>query len=142
MYRRILVPLDGSRLAESVLPHVEEMAMKFGAEVVLFRAVPSEAATKASEPAVESAEQYLDPLARNLQQKGLSARTLVSQGEPARSILRAACTEQVSLIALSTHGRSGLTALLSGTVADEVMRNAHLPILLIRPSRYHMLPGI
>ncbi len=141
MYGRILVPLDGSHLAESVLPHVEAVATKFGAEVVLFRTVEPERSPERSEQAVQSAEQYLETLARSFQRKGLSARTLVTVGEPAPSILRAASSEQASLIALSTHGRSGLTTLLSGTVADEVMRNAHLPILLVRPTRYHVAPG-
>ena len=153
MYDRILVPLDGSALAEEALPHAKEMARKFGAAIVLFQAVMPLAEIAAGNaddsPAPETAEsieragrqlaamtaegrRYLDSVAAQLQQEGIGTSTWLAEGRPASAILECAKEHAVALIAMSTHGRGGLGRLVFGSVADAVLRNSHLPILLVR----------
>ncbi|MCI0342510.1 MAG: universal stress protein [Planctomycetales bacterium] len=133
--RRILVALDGSEAAARVLPLAEEAARAFGAEVVLVHAVGlfGEASPILTEGGgVEGANAYLARLARALVDRGVRARSLLPAGDPAAAILRAAREEGAELIALTTHGRSGLARALFGSVAEEVLRGAAAPVLVLR----------
>lgn len=157
MYETILIPLDGSPLAESVLPHAVGIAKQFNSRVILLQVVPTlqdlvrEAMPVTAEPSatvaqvsidmaseqhqagVKGAHDYLQAMSRRLTEEGLTVETLILEGNPADRIVQCAKERDVSLIALSTHGRSGLGRLVFGSVADQVLREAHRPLLLIRP---------
>ncbi len=150
MYHRILVPLDGSPLAEAALPHAAAIARRFGAGITLLQVVSTlpvttavdAAATAGAEAmlameAIEATEQaahdYLEEVARRPELEGISFRLRVVRGSPAREIVRLAQEERAELIVMSTHGRSGLGRLVFGSVADQVLREAGIPILLVRP---------
>ncbi len=144
MYKKILVPLDGSELAEQVLPQVSQLAGCMGAEIVLLR-VPSEPVYDLIVPnpdvAIEmhqdmetGAQVYLDEIASELRAMDLNATTLVVWGAPVQdTIVQVASQIGADLIAMSTHGRSGLARLVIGSVADNVAHHARVPVLLIRP---------
>jgi nucleotide-binding universal stress UspA family protein len=135
--RRILVPLDGSPLAESILPVAEEWAKEGEAEVLLLRSVQARTARSGDERearvrAVEEGEAYLKGVAARMERRGLpQVRWGVSEEEPVAAIAHAA-REGVDLIAMATHGRGGLSRLLLGSVAEAVIRAAGVPVLLIR----------
>lgn len=160
-YRKILVPLDGSPLAASVLPLVGEIAAKTGATVVLLRAMPEpneEAATTNSiqmlrsmtgvktegadsatpdpyaaqlEREREGAQSSLDLAAADLQRSGIKVETVVEFGAAAETILRVASSQDIDLVAMGTHGRSGLQRFLLGSVADRIVRYCDAPVLLM-----------
>ncbi len=143
MYKRILVPLDGSAFAEAILPHVRELALCTGAEIVLLRVavrwmydyaapVPLSAGVLPEESDQESAA-YLERVAGELREMGVRVTTEVCAGPVAETILEYAEGIHADLIAMSTHGRSGLARWFIGSVADKVVRAAKLPVLLARP---------
>ena len=144
MYKRIVVPLDGSELAEQVLPTVIELANCTGAEISLLRVPefpvfeylmpPPEVGRTLQEQARDEARQYLDRLATNLRESGLRVRTQVVVDDAVYStILSIAQESGADLIAMSTHGRTGLARMVMGSVADDVVRHTDLPVLLVRP---------
>jgi len=154
LYERILVPLDGSELAEGVLPYVEELAKRLGSEVVLLQAVTSlaqlmsqaaasdptamsavsvEVARQEHEALVAAARDYLTRIADRLVHQGIATQVEAVDGSAGGAILDYLRAQEVSLIAMSTHGRGGLGRLVFGSVADAVLRQTHLPVLLVRP---------
>ena len=150
MFERILVPLDGSPLAEEVLPYAKEMGRRFDAEVILLQVVSTVPPLWAIEAApgvapgpdvlarqmqleAHAAEEYLRRMATVWDVPGARVRWEVKHGVPADEIVRYAQEHAVSLIAMSTHGRTGLARLVLGSVADQVLRQAGVPVLLIRP---------
>jgi nucleotide-binding universal stress UspA family protein len=137
MLTRILVPLDGSALAEKILPEVIELAGLRGAEVLLLRVVhahtfPGTDPVEAQVQAVDEAQAYLARLEARLVSHGLSVRTAVRYGHAAEEILDHAKASDATLLAMSTHGRSGLRRFMLGSVAEAVVRHAPIPVLLIR----------
>jgi nucleotide-binding universal stress UspA family protein len=140
MYRRLLVPLDGSRLAETVLVVVERLAAVYRATVVLLHVIERGApATVHGErhlrTAVE-AQTYLAGLAARLSAGEIVVETHahdVPEGDVARSIVAHAEEEGADLIALCTHGDGGLRGLLVGSIAQQVLRRGTAPVLLTRP---------
>jgi len=144
MYSRILVPLDGSDTAEAILPDIEELAMKLGAEVHLLQAVPSlsdvvasshiamDVAVAALEEDKKNAQAYLDGVAERLRAAGVNAVGVVAEGPAGRTILAHCRHADIQLIAMTSHGRSGIRRTLFGSIADEVMRESHLPVLMKR----------
>jgi nucleotide-binding universal stress UspA family protein len=143
MYERMLVPLDGSEGAEAILPFAEQVAGPLDAEVVLFRVLepPSPIGLVASAGVVTpdtftlgeiDAKRYLSEIERRLSRKGLRVRTRVTLGSPAEEILAAARSISADLIAMATHGRSGIGRVLLGSVAESVLRASPVPVLLIR----------
>ncbi len=134
MFDRVLLPLDGSDTAERVLPQLRRLLAGRSPEIVVFRAldapVPDLAAMAPADAA--EAERYVRKIAFQLIQEGRRARGLVRPGVGASAILRAAQEEDASLIALSTHGRTGLPRLVLGSVAESVLRGAGVPVLLVR----------
>ena len=154
MYSRILLPLDGSKLAEAALHHASAMARRFQASLLLlevvtpatfaatmdsFSASPAELtlAAEAEEISESSAEEYLAEVAHRPELKGIPVQTEVVEGLAAEEIIRIAKASEIDLIVMSTHGRSGIRRLVFGSVADQVLREAGLPILLIRPMAQH-----
>lgn len=146
MYKKILITLDGSPLAESALPHAEAIGKQFEAELVLLQ-VMSQAdfmpmgfhrdESKAyldglHENARAEAERYLMEKAAALSESGLPARAVIEEGSVVETILRVAEAESVDLIAMATHGWSGVSRWVYGSVADKVLRSASHPLLLVR----------
>lgn len=136
--KRLLVPLDGSPLAETIIPVAEEWAKEEEAEVILLRAVlarhvPGGDNIEAQVRAVEEGEAYLQAVADRLERRGLErVRRAVWYDEPAAAIGHAVARDDVDLIAMATHGRSGLSRLLLGSVAAGVLRSASVPVLLFK----------
>jgi nucleotide-binding universal stress UspA family protein len=142
MYRRLLVPLDGSDLAEEALPHALNLAGRLGSELILMRVVVSPyaivapdlvlAGTDPNLPALNrQAQQYLDSVAARLP-RGIPLRTIVSEGPVAEAILDHAAALDVDLIIMSTHGRGGVSRWVYGSVAERVLQGSACPVLLIR----------
>jgi len=138
MYKRILVPLDGSELAETVLSHIEVMALAHDAEVILLRVLPATGVLPAVAEAERSAaRKSLDRAKKRLQEKGINAHTTIRHGEDAATeITDYAEVNDIDLIAMSTHGQSGVGRWIFGGVAEKVLRGTNKPILLVR------VPGI
>ena len=141
MYKRILVPLDGSRLAEQALRHAAIHAEKFGAEIVLLMVLgplpePSMAGRRivrsAEQATAELAQDYLEGIAADLREQGLPVQTQVVEGKPYLEIVRHAEDREIDLIVMSTRGHSGLTRWLLGSVTDRVVRGATVPLLLVQ----------
>lgn len=144
MFRKILVPLDGSDLAERALEAAFALARQFRSEVILLRVVvPDEILV--SLPALlppaalyptkslhhsEEAEAYLFGVKVRWSASGVRVRTEVLAGTPPEVIVTYARQHAVDLIVMSTHGRSGFSRLIYGSVAEAVLRGAHLPVLL------------
>jgi nucleotide-binding universal stress UspA family protein len=143
MYQRIVVALDGSALAEHVLPHAEAFAQRFGATLVLVRVNPrlstsSAAASPPQDPTLvhrlegQAADEYLARIAEQLRANGSTVEMQLPTGHPAEEIVAYARSAGADLIAMTTHGRSGLARLVFGSVATEVLQQAPCPVLLIR----------
>jgi nucleotide-binding universal stress UspA family protein len=138
MIRTILVPLDGSELAESVLPYAEQIAGGTGSELVLLTSVYLSSAWEESPMREDlgketvAAQAYLESKRDQLKSRGLSVRTVMAYQPEAESILNAAADEDADLIAMSTHGLSGISRWIFGSVADKVLHATHRPLLLVR----------
>ena len=145
MYKKILAPLDGSEYSECVLDHVKALASGCNVkDVVLLyvieplnpgmydvaERVVSDTVKKGKEFGVK----YLANLASKLKDEGLVVETVLLNGDPAPAILDYASQNGVDLIVMSTHGRSGFSRWLMGSVADKVARHSPVPVLLVRPS--------
>jgi nucleotide-binding universal stress UspA family protein len=142
MYRRVVVPLDGSPLAEGMLRFIVDIAGPLDLEVVLLRVIKpqvpqvTETARMVMIEDVEArmaeARDYLEPLAGQLRTRGIRVRTEARRGEPVKEIVAGARETDADFIAMTTHGRSGLGRLLFGSVAEAVLREAELPVFLMR----------
>ena len=150
MYERILAPLDGSKVGEAALPYVEELVSKLSpkvkAEVTLFQVVSSRVyyvvAGEASAPIPYTekemeqikakAKEYLDKAGEGLKSKGAIVKTKVAVGNADEEINKAAEEINADLIAMSTHGRSGLSRWAFGSVTAKVLRGGNKPVLMVR----------
>jgi len=148
MYKRILAPLDGSEFSECSLEHIRAIATGCNVpKVVLLRIVEplretyemgedwrlnAEAKTQAE------ASDYLSKVTDNLKKDGVAAETVIEtvtlQGNAAYEILEYADKNQVDLIIMSTHGKSGISRWVFGSVADRVLRHSPVPVLVISPA--------
>jgi len=145
MYKKILVPLDGSDLSECTLSHVKPVVPEQnGTEVILLRVMEPLTSNEAAAWAqagymiadVEKknrndAGEYLSKVSERLQQQGIAAHGEVIPGRAADAILDYAHKNNVELIIMSTHGRSGIARWAFGSVADKVVRSSDIPVLLI-----------
>jgi len=142
-WQRMIVPLDGSPLAERVIPHAAELARPLGLEVVLMRVfgVPTPVFAEDYGPYVEElwtqledeAQKYLTEKKQQLLAQGLTnVVTIVTAGFPAEKIIDAARERKDALVAMSTHGRSGFNRFVMGSVTDRVVRHSGDPVLIIR----------
>ncbi len=153
MFEKIAVCLDGSELAEQILPYATEQALRFGSEVVLIRVVPEPMIVTPGMPGVAAtlivtsrmekqverekteSEAYLSAVAERLRaEHRLRVESVTMLGAPGQSIVEYSAANGVGLIAIATHGRSGPGRVLFGSVADLVVRQSRLPILLVRPT--------
>ncbi|MFO8010767.1 MAG: universal stress protein [Dehalococcoidia bacterium] len=148
IFNRILVPLDGSRQGESVLPHVEDLASEFDSEIILFAAVPRESYVRPvgtegqyevvpySDEVIQSlladSREYLEKMKDHLGGKGLAVVTDVEAGDPAEGIIDKAEEHHANLVAMCTHGRSGVDRWAYGSVATKVLNAGTTPLLLVR----------
>ncbi|MBI3634830.1 MAG: universal stress protein [Candidatus Rokubacteria bacterium] len=142
MYKRALIPLDGSPLAEAVIPLMLDIAGPLDMEIVLLtvvRPIPPQTYESSRSVVIDDADtrmreahDELRPVAGRLSAKGIRVTTRVRYGQPAEEIVAAAHAEGADLIAMSTHGRSGLGRLLFGSVAESVLREADVPVFLMR----------
>ncbi len=145
MYKKILIPLDGSKRAEKILPHVEELAVRYQAAVILLQIIdPAVDISRASllvplsdqlAPRHEVAKTYLDGVKAGLEKKKIEVRTVVETGIPLEMICQTAEQEKVDLIALASHGRTGAARLFYGSVASGVLNRVDRPLLLIRSQK-------
>jgi nucleotide-binding universal stress UspA family protein len=144
MYRRILVPLDGSPLGENVVPYARLLGRSLKASIDLLRVtepVPPEVGDilKGQYPheiaagLQHQARQYLDKLTPSASRGGVKITCLVEEGSPAEVIVKAAEAQPATLVAMSTHGRSGVTRWVLGSVTDKVLHATTNPLLIIRP---------
>jgi nucleotide-binding universal stress UspA family protein len=143
MFKTILVPLDGSKRAEKILPYVEDLAYARESRVVLLRVMEadnsiSEAplavyhSQEKTEIARKEAKAYLASLADHLHIKGVVATSRVEEGDVAKVILEVAEDEKADLIAMASHGRTGLPRVFYGSVAAGILNQTEKPLLLIR----------
>ena len=145
MYKKILVPLDGSELARKALDEAERLARFFNAEITLFEVVPfmpiygsPELVTPliVDEKQKEAAERYLANLAEEMKTRGYKVTAMVRTGQQvAVEIIDFAKERGVDLIVMCTHGHSGITRWVLGSVAHKVLTRAETPILLIHLKR-------
>ena len=141
---RILVPLDGSALAEEILPHAESLALSLGATLKLLQVIGPFADSRREimdpglpwwETEVRSGETYLSRVARYLAAKGVAVQHEVVRGETvAAAILQYAKRDGADLIALATSGTGGIRRLVLGTVADEISRKSPISVFVFHPS--------
>ncbi len=144
MYNTILVPLDGSSRAERILPNVEALAEKFGSKIILFQVVeplvtgssPYEAGalfvTQEIERRTQEANTYLTSLQNKLTEKGLTASIQVEYGPVVPTLLEVADRFEVDLVAMASHGRTGLARVFYGSVAAGILNRIEHPLLVIR----------
>jgi nucleotide-binding universal stress UspA family protein len=132
MYTRILVPLDGSQLAEQVLPYVKLLAKGIKCHTELLRVIEySPAPTHPRQVTANltaGAQMYLKKTVASLKGGGLTASSLVHHGDPAPDIVAEAESEPGTLIAMATHGRPGLARWMLGSVTDKVLHAATNPL--------------
>ena len=135
---KILIPLDGSEMAEAAIAPALEMAQA-GSSLILMRAadariLPGTDAIDAQVQAVREAEDYLAGVKARLEKTGTKGvETHVWYGPAAPAVVEAARVQKVDLIVMSTHGRSGLGRIIFGSVAESVLRGTRVPIFLVRP---------
>jgi nucleotide-binding universal stress UspA family protein len=137
---RILVPLDGSEMAEAAIPDALGMARSGSSTLMLVRAanarsLPGTDVIGEQIEAVREAEEYLAAMKEKLEKEGArQVQTHVWYGPAAPALVEAARVQKADLIVMSTHGRSGLGRLIFGSVAESVLRGTTVPILLVRPT--------
>lgn len=137
MFERVLVPLDGSDVAAAILPQIRRILFHKDAEILLVQAVyvPANAEAEAVElPDIlrTHAAKHLESVADPLRSQGARVRTIARVGDAADVILDVAAEEKATLIAMSTHGRSGLARWIRGSVAEKVLRAGRVPVLALR----------
>ncbi len=155
MYRKILVPLDGSKLAECVLPHVEALAKGCQVQEVIlarvhepFRGFTGTAdvvlsereVTRIDSEQIVAAQRYLKEVVNKVHLDGLKPRVELLTGSVAESITDYASKNSVDLIVIATHGRSGVSRWVWGSVADRILRSSCVPVMMVRAPG--CVPGI
>src|SRR5512132_950362 len=142
MYTRMLIPLDGSKVAEQVLPYARFLAKALAIPVELLEVVDPEALAILSNPrqgryvdtilaeGVESSKNYLEAIGRSFQ--GAKVKSLVEKGKAEDVVIEKAAADKNTLIVMATHGRSGIQRWLLGSVADKVLHGATNHVLLVR----------
>jgi nucleotide-binding universal stress UspA family protein len=148
MYKKIMVPLDGSELAECVLPHletiargcqspkvivvqtVEPLAVPYGKEIAHFTSLEQVKEFETHQKA--DAEKYLKEVIARLKKKGINATAEVIYGKASESLSEYVAKNNIDLVIIATHGRSGVSRWVWGSVADRLLRSVSVPILMVR----------
>lgn len=152
--RKILAPIDFSDYSLKTLDYVTDLAKTLGAELVLLHVVepvyyaspadlygPSANIAMLMEEQRRMAQQHLDKLAERVREKGVSARTVLASGTAHQTIVDVARKEKTDLIVMATHGRTGLSHVLLGSVAERVVRAATCPVLTVRTDALRRRPA-
>jgi len=145
MYRRIMVPLDGSELAECVLPHIEAIGKLSKASVELVHVIePFELPTRGgialsiddlkqiAAHSKHDAENYLNGIVQRLKLAGIEARSKILTGRAADSLVDHIHKSNFDLIIMATHGRSGISRWVWGSVAEKILHSSSIPVLIVR----------
>jgi len=146
MFNTILVPLDGSKRSEEILPYVEKLALGFDSKVVFLQVVQADfvygspqdyfTAVALEEANIETirreSKTYLSSLRGEFREKGIQARFIVTEGPVVQMIINVADREGADLIAMASHGRTGLARVFYGSVAAGVLHQVDRPLLMIR----------
>jgi len=143
MYRKILVPLDGSKRAEKILPHVEELAIRYKAKIIFmqvveYKTVPTPEGAfinltdEEFDQAKIQAETHLSGIQGEFREKNIESQFRVTYGPVVEGIIKIAAQEGVDLIALASHGRSGVSRVFYGSVAAGLLHRVDRPLLIIR----------
>jgi len=141
MYRSILVPLDGSKRSEAILAQVEDLALQCKARLVLLEVLeplPQHAAAVAPEllnsgatQRADNIKQYVHGLQEQLAAKGFNVTAVVKRGSIVDTILAVAAAERIELIAMASHGYTGIARFLHGSVASDVLHRSKVPLLVL-----------
>ncbi len=144
MYDKILVPLDGSHRAERILAYVEELARNLGSSLIFLRVVEHDLSVVSDqvttpeyfvetlERGVKNARDYMAVLQGEYRDRGVRVKTIIEQGPVVETIIKVAESENVDLVAMASHGRSGLSRVFYGSVAAGVLHRIERPLLLVR----------
>jgi nucleotide-binding universal stress UspA family protein len=137
VFTRILVPLDGSEVAEIALVHAAQMADIFNADLILLRAtfldeVPNFDLDKARLALINESETYLHEAAQTVQGHGRCVHTVVCWSKAAEAIIDYAVGQKVSVVVMATHGHSDPERWPIGSIAEKVLRSMQVPVLLVR----------
>ena len=141
MYKKVLVPLDGSELSETILPQVVAVAKPAGAKIILFRVrepiergvretMGEDLAQKLDAVNQEEMQNYLNKIASDLVKQGLKTEIATAEGRPAEAIIEYTERHAIDLIVMATHGRSGITRWAFGSVAGKVLQVSTVPVLI------------
>jgi len=143
IFKRILAPLDGSETGEAALHDAEAVAVKTGASMVLLHVIPEPHTVEARllgpefahfvKAMHEAGEKYLAKVKHRLNEKGIDVTIRITSGDPAQEIINITGPEKIDMIAMSTHGRSGIARFVMGSVADKILHASKLPMWLVRP---------
>ena len=144
MYKKILVPLDGSSFSECILEHVKNISLGCAVpEVVLLRVIepwstqiygiPESYQTEAQQKVKDEARKHISKVAKNLRKEGISVKLEVIEGKPDEVILNYTVNNEIDLIVMSTHGWSGITRWVLGSTADRIVRHSSVPVLIASP---------
>ena len=138
LYQRILVAVENSPADKTILEHACDLARLTGAELLLVHVADGWAARNFDQLKLRESEEmkadreYLEKLEGELRASGLTVHTQLAKGDPATELIRAAETQQVDLIAMSTHGHRFISDMLHGATADRVRHNVQIPVLMVR----------
>jgi nucleotide-binding universal stress UspA family protein len=144
MYKKILVPLDGSKRAEAILPHVKNLALRFKAKIIFFivieqrhfvgydEAIWVKEHDEKRDHQIKETKSYLDSIQKQFREKGIKVKTLIGYGPIVKAILDVAKIESADLLAMASHGRSGVPGTFYGSISAGVLQRIDRPMLLIR----------
>ena len=144
MYKKILVPLDGSKRADAILPHVKNLALCFKAKIIFFivierrhfieydEAIWIREHDEERDQQIKETKSYLDSLQKQFREEGIKVKTLIGYGPVVKAILDVAKKESADLLAMASHGRSGLPGTFYGSISAGVLQRIDRPMLLIR----------
>jgi len=140
-----MVPLDGSQIAECVIPHIEAIAQKAATRVELVTvvepldiptrgqiAISDDEIKKIDDEGKNEATKYLERVSSRLNRAGVHADTVILSGKPAESLISYAVSNGVDLVIMATHGRSGISKIIWGSVAEKILRATEIPVLLVK----------
>jgi nucleotide-binding universal stress UspA family protein len=141
MYRKILVALDNSPADASLMPHVVELARRFGSEILLLHVADGFAARcfdqlkLAESEEIKNDRAYLEKIAAGLRAEKISVATMLAMGNPPAEILKVAASEHCELIAMTSHGHRMFGDIFHGSTINEVRHGTHIPIFLVRAEK-------